>query len=223
MEHQNLTFEEWVAYVFDHEVKKPEWYWDMERNWWDELKYPGVTINYMTQFFQNANVLCTPYTDEQVNQGLWFMVYNACSNHMFALNEQAVPMEARLNCIQSIYDVYEKVFFKRCSPHLSHVTEQEANPINLVCYMWWDLMPIYGQPQKKGRQPIDEACLQVMEKTLTLDSVACQEGALHGLGHWQTHYPERIASIVDAFITSHPDLCPELHDYALSAGQGHVL
>ncbi|MBZ0285589.1 MAG: hypothetical protein K8L97_32965 [Anaerolineae bacterium] len=119
--------------------------------------------------------------------------------------------------------MYEKVFFKRCSPHLSHVTEQEANPINLVCYMWWDLMPIYGQPQKKGRQPIDEACLQVMEKTLALDSSACQESALHGLGHWKMYYPERIASIIDSFITSHPDLRPELREYALRAKQGYVL
>jgi len=34
----NLTFEEWLLYVFDHPVDetKGEWYWDLNRDWWKE-------------------------------------------------------------------------------------------------------------------------------------------------------------------------------------------
>ncbi len=36
-----------------------------------------------------------------------------------------------------------------------------------------------------------------MARTLAIPHLACQEGALHGLGHWQRAYPDRVAAIVD--------------------------
>ena len=34
----NLPFEGWLSYVFDHPVEdqKQEWYWDIDRDGWDE-------------------------------------------------------------------------------------------------------------------------------------------------------------------------------------------
>ena len=52
----------------------------------------------------------------------------------------------------------------------------------------------------------DPDILQVMESTLQLDSIACRESALHGLGHWQHQYPQRVGEIIDKFSMSQPDL-----------------
>jgi hypothetical protein len=35
---------------------------------------------------------------------------------------------------------------------------------------------------------LDVELLAVMKEILTLDSLACQESALHGLSHWRHHY-----------------------------------
>jgi len=62
-----------------------------------------------------------------------------------------------------------------------------------------------------------------MKKILALDSVACQESALHGLGHWHSLQPDRVESIVDGFLAAHPTTRRELVTYARSARCGCVL
>jgi len=222
---RNLSFEEWLLYVFDHPVDemKNAWYWDMDREWWDEAENPAETVQFLTQTFENAGVLLEPYSDAQLNQGLWFLVSNACSNHMFALMDESVSWPERQRCISSIHQLYEQCFAKRCSSHLSHVDEPGANPLNLVCYMWWDLMPISGMPDNPTHREMDEAILQVMDSTLQLDSIPCRESALHGLGHWQPQYPERVGKIIDKFSMSQPELPAKLRAYMINAYTGYVL
>ena len=118
--------------------------------------------------------------------------------------------------------LFAKLFAPRCSPHLSHLDEAGASALNVSCYMWWDLIPFLGRPDDPARREIDDACLGVMERTLDLDSIACRESALHGLGHWHGGYPRRVESAIDAFLGAHPDLRPELVRYARSARSGCV-
>lgn len=220
---ENLTFEQWLRYAFDHPVNAHgnAWYWDSDADWWD---CPAAeTVQFLTQTFENAATLLQPYSDAQLNQGLWFIASNACSNHMFALMNEAVPWPARQRCIRSMHQLYEECFLRRCSPHLSYIDEPGANPLNLVCYMWWDIIPIAGNPQDPLRKEFDETILMVMDSTLQLDSIACRESALHGLGHWQHEYPERVGAIIDAFSMKEPVLPEKLRQYMLNAYVGYVL
>lgn len=61
-----------------------------------------------------------------------------------------------------------------------------------------------------------------MERTLQLDNIACQESALHGLGHWHSAYPKEVERIIDAFLQSNLNIRPELEQYAQSARIGMV-
>lgn len=220
---KNLTFEQWLTYVFDHPVNdvKQAWYWDMDRDWWDEDA--ADTIQFLTRAFENAAVLFQPYSDAQLNQGLWFIVDNSCSNHMFALLDDSVPWSARQRCISSIHQLFAQCFAKRCTPHLSHLDEPGAGPLNAVCYMWWDIIPIYGKPDDPTRKEMDQDILRILESTLQLDSIACRESALHGLGHWQHYYPERVGEIIDKFSMHYRELPEKLHAYMLNAYRGYVL
>jgi hypothetical protein len=219
----NLTFEQWITHVFEHPVDatKPEWYWDSGADWWDG---PAVdTIQFLTQAFENAAVLFQPYSDAQLNQGLWYLASNSCSNHMFALLDNSVPWSARQRCIRSIHRLFEECLAKRCSPHLSHLDEPGASPLNLVCYMWWDIIPVYGHPNDPEWAEMDNEILGVLESTLKLDSLACQESALHGLEHWHLYYPQRVEEIIDTFFENHKEIREELRTYAMSAYNGCVL
>jgi hypothetical protein len=95
--------------------------------------------------------------------------------------------------------------------------------LNLVCYMWWDIIPIYGQPDVPERSELDQEILGVLESTLQLDSIACRESALHGLGHWQHYYPQRVGEIIDAFLMKYRVLRKDLEMYAVNAFTGYVL
>ena len=62
-----------------------------------------------------------------------------------------------------------------------------------------------------------------MEHILGLGSLACQESALHGLGHWQRQDASEVARIIDAFVLSQTELDPRLLAYANAARCGCVL
>ncbi len=221
----NLTFEEWLRYVFDHpvEAQKLEWYWDLDRDWWDEEADPAQTVQFLTQAFEQAAVVSQPYSDSQLNQGLWFLASNACSNHMFALMNERMPWPARQRCIASFHQLYQGCFARRCTPHLSHLDEPGAGPLNSVCYMWWDIIPFAAKPDNPAWKEFDEDILRVMESTLQLNSIACRESALHGLGHWQHAYPQRVGEIIDKFSMTRPELPQELQAYMTNAYTGYVL
>jgi hypothetical protein len=89
--------------------------------------------------------------------------------------------------------------------------------------MWWDIIPFFGAPDDPSRQELDGAALSVMEETLSLDSLACRESALHGLGHWQHSYPERVGEIIGRAMNGPKGWPQELIVYARDARRGCVL
>jgi len=46
--------------------------------------------------------------------------------------------------------------------------------------MWWDGFPSLALPNDPMRGALHETALETMRRTLSLDSIACQEGGLHG-------------------------------------------
>jgi hypothetical protein len=216
-----LAFEEWVRFLFDHEVGKPQWYFAADAPYW--MGPADLTVEYITKLFNDPLQHLSPYSDAQLNQGFWYLVSNGGGDSMFALTDESVASEKRVACLKSFSSVFEKLFAARCSPHLSHLDEKGAAPLNSACYMWWDILPLLAQPGVASHQAIDEAALEVMAEILAIDSPACQESALHGLGHWQSQYSAEVEQIIDRFLASDLKLRPELIAYAKSARGGCVL
>jgi len=215
----DIPFDEWVAHVFDHKVRVPQWYFDIDSDDWDGPSQ--ITVTYITRLFENPERYLEKFSDEQLEQGFWYL--SGTSEYMFALLDQCVPMEERTGCIRSFYLLFEQLFARRCSPHLSHIDEAGANPLNGACYMWWDNIPICGEPNDRSRHDIDREILDVMNNILSVDSVACQESSLHGLGHWEMYYSPRVHDIIDAFLADRQFIRKELADYAKQARRGYVL
>ena len=96
-------------------------------------------------------------------------------------------------------------------------------PLNLACYMWWDIIPFGVAPTDASGRELGEAALGAMADILSIDRVACQESALHGLGHWQRRWPTEVARIIDEFLARNANARAELLAYARSARGGCVL
>lgn len=213
------TFEDWVALVFDHEVTDPEWYWDDDDEAWN---LPAeMLVQYLTRLFQEPLPALDQYSDAQLNQGFWFLV-GCGSDCMHALFDARVAIADRLDCVKAIGTLFEKLIAVRCSPHLSHLDEAQANPLNGVCYMWWDIFPTWGRPGDPLQKELDHEILSLLARKLVIPAVACQESALHGLGHWHISYSTEIRLIVTDFLEKSSSMRSELRSYAKAAKAGCV-
>lgn len=211
----------WLKRVFDHPVRRPGWYGDI--NAAVGRMPPKRVVQHLTWLFRDPVTHLEPFTSAQIAQGLWYLVDNSCSNTMFPLVGLEVPWEARRECIRAIPRLFSTLFAVRCSEGLSHRNEAGENPLNGVCYMWWDLLPAHGRANEPAYANRDCEFLGAMEQILFLGSMACQESALHGLGHWRLDYPRCVEAAIDRFLQEHPRIRPELRRYAENARIGYVL
>lgn len=167
-----------------------------------EFCTPGEsTFQRLAEVFENSATLLTPYSDETLNRAFWDLRSVWC-----ALGEESIASSLRHRVVNSFEILFRELFARRCSPVLGHRNET-GSPLNSACYMWWDWDCWYPTPSS--------ALLEVMRSTLAIDHVACQESALHGLGHWyQRQQSAAVASIIDEFLEREAHLRVELREYA---------
>jgi hypothetical protein len=210
------TFEQWIDGIFDHPVTEPAWFWGPGTDTCDE-EDDDTNVEYLARLFAGSDHILRRFDNAQVDQGLNMIVNNSCSDHAYSIVAGHAAWPARRRAIQSIYDVYARLFASRCEEGLGHLDEAD-NPLNTICYMWWDVFPARSAPKDEADEYIS-----VLERSLSLTHQACLEGALHGLGHWHHVLPERVESIVDQFLLKRNDLREELVQYARRARKGAVL
>jgi hypothetical protein len=170
------------------------------------------TLQRLAEVFESSATLLAPYSDVTLNRAFW----DLSSKVFFALGDNSIEWVLRERVINSFEILFREVFAVRCEPVLGHL-EEEGSPLNSACYMWWDFDCWYSTPAS--------ALLTVMRSILSIDHVACQESALHGLGHW-FHWEQSAAAvrrIIDEFLARERHLRTELREYAYSARTGYVL
>ena len=223
----DITFEEWVRYVFDHPVLDPQWWWQDEDTGlyqaWNERVNPGRTLAYLTRLFEDPSGLLGRFTRAQINQGLNLLVSPACSNHMSVLRDQSLPWPDRRRCIEAMVPLYGELMAPVYGDDLGHNEHGPCDPERptFSCYMWWDVIPLHGGLGEPDGVRIDDAVLRVFEQVLTLRAESCLESVLHGLGHWHDDLPDRTEPIVREFL-KRTDLSPALRRYAEYAAVGEV-
>jgi hypothetical protein len=220
----SLTFDEWLSWVFDHPVTSPEWYWDLDADLCESD--PRAAVRSLTRLFEEPGVLLGRFSLDQIRQGLWFLAYGSFPNTLRVLVEGPVSWPERKRLIESFATLYERLFARICPDFLSHRDRGTGNapsPVNVICYMWWDLIARGFELEDAPKAVVTEAMLATLRRTLDIPSVACREGALHGLGHWHLYAPKQVETIIDEFLRREPEFDPALRDYALAARAGCVL
>lgn len=220
MAEENVTLERWVKYLFDNPTTEPKFYWSADF----EYLNPGPvrTAELFAETYERSGELLKPFSDAQINDAFWFSVTNNASDYMFALRDESVPWELRRRAISSFAVLFEQVMAKRCTSTLSHFDEGPSSPLNSSCYMWWDFIPICSSRTLGGDSRLDGECLAVMERILRIPHVACQESALHGLGHWAYQHKDEVVEIIDEFLKREARLRDDLVAYAEAAKTGCI-
>lgn len=221
------TFEQWLHASFDHpppKTDKDDWFWDEGfDSFWEPLGMTAVlTLNYLTRLFLEPEQL-KRYSLEQVAKGIWFLIGGSSpSRSSQALLEPAVSLEERVACIGGMAEFFRK-FVTPATPRPADPDTED--PFPMACYMWWDILPLRpfrGDPPK-GEPELHDACVKTMTEILRLTSEVCWIAALHGLNHWQEHYPRQVEAAIDAFLRVHPALAPRIREYAERARGGICL
>jgi Leucine-rich repeat (LRR) protein len=213
----DANFENWLKMHFDRS-EDLHYFIETDDKWSIDLP-PKIRVNYVTQLFENAQEYLKPFSDIQVYKGLSDMRLFG----RYDLDDGIVWTEME-RAINSIFHLFEQCFQERCSPTLSHLSESGANPLNHICYMWWDAYFCCEPPENEIDGMSNEQFIKVMEKILDLDSDACRESALHGLGHAAEYgYADRVAVIIDRFLSNNRQIRSELKNYAIDARVGYIL
>ena len=173
------------------------------------------------QTFLNAGKDLTIFTDEQVDQGIWYLVSSSGSNFLSVLKSVEVPLAKRVEAVESIFNLYANCFAKRCAESLGHLSE-EGSPLNSSCYMFWDISPLTFMEDASEILEIQNTVLNVLQQILAIEHRACRESALHGLSELTFAYPEKVHEIIDGFLKD-TKLDDQLLAYAVDARDGNVL
>jgi hypothetical protein len=213
-----VSLEQWIDEVFDQPDEFRE-YCDLEENF--ELS-PEQRLELMSEAFERSGELLARFSDGQIHQALFHSVAGGASEYIHAINDESVPWEKRRRAVWSFVPLFEQVMAKRCTETLSHFDEGPTSPLNASCYIWWDAIPLCSTRTIAGDSRLDAECLAIMERILRISHVACQESALHGLGHWAFDHPEEVAKIIDDFLRREPNLRDDLIAYAEAAKTGCI-
>ncbi len=223
----DITFEQWVAYVFDHPVVDPSWWWQEPESGylqaWDDRADPARTLAFVTRLFERPEVLIGRFTRGQIDQGLGFLVSDSCSGHMSAFGDVRIPWAQRRKGIDAMITLYANLMAPVYGNDLGHTEVEPCGPEGATfgCYMLWDVSALGCCSAGEDSDRINDAVLHVAEEVLKFRAESCLESVLHGLGHWYFCVPERTEPIVREFLRR-TDISPELRRYAEAAAIGCV-
>jgi hypothetical protein len=214
------SYETWIAHCFDHPIGPDVWYFASDAPEWNGA--PELTLAYLTRLFSTPADSVGHFSDAQLNQGFWYLASKDCSDHMYLLVDASLPEPARLACLAAMLPLFDQLFLRRCTNLPSHGHDSaKLSALNSICYMWWHVLPIHGEPNDPRREKFDTAVLALMHDILGLGSFACQESALHGLGHWSYYYRAEVRKIIEHDLHDAPEDAV-LGAYARLAADGKV-
>ena len=203
-----LPFEDWIVGVFDETVEDP----------WPP---PAQELAHLSRLFADPAGALEGLDDEEIGVGLWSVLDSGGAGTALALNDASLPLADRIACIRLIPTLYRELFVPRCQERLGHLSEQGGR-LEMICYMFWDVACFGGPPGEREGNLLEDAVLDVLEDTLALDHAACQESAIHGLGHRIGRHPERAPAMLDRWLRTKAERDPRLRRYAESARTGCI-
>ncbi len=180
------------------------------------------TVNeYACRFNADIASIVELHGETAINKAIWY-IYGMASGYMWDAMDSSLGAQ-RLEFMASVRDLYALGFAPVCSKHFGHLDRgpESIRPMNSACYMLCDMDGIEC-PAINGDAEMLDASIEVLSFALTIDSWACQESALHGLGHLAMSFSQETTPIIREYHLR-KGIPYELRQYANSAQSGDVL
>lgn len=161
----SATFEQWLEFVFNHPVRKCEWYWDEDFNSrWETLELTDtILVRYMTRLFLEPGALSS-YSLDQVEQGLWFLLNESTPGQQSkALLRREAALIERVACIHAMSSFFRNFILAVTPGHF----DPKAPTIGVdgAAYMWWDIFPMHFYMRGHAPDPTGPAAmLSILER-----------------------------------------------------------
>jgi hypothetical protein len=207
-----------VKYLFDRPLDAGDWYFDDTH---EDFKASDLELVVLaTRVFETIGTIAQSFGEEQVCTGLRYVINPSCGPIAYLYADVSIDASVRLRAISAMKIVFSDLF----AAHLSGAqpfrsTSTNHRPYASLCYMWWDLIPRHGVPRKGELDDLDRTIMATLASILEIDNAACQESALHGLGHWHSAKPDEVFQIVSGYERRSQN---GLREYAGDAMRGNV-
>ncbi len=207
------SFEKFIEFLFDRDVppesaESDSWFWHVDVEF-----DPEETCQHYIRLFTQPEFLSSHFSSAQLDQGFWAVMGRNldCSAGNLIWHEELL-FQRREECVRSMYFLFKRLF--------------AVQSLDSAVQMWWDALCYDWHCGNKAREKggedlrMQDVMFETLSRILELDSVHCQDAALHGLGH--LHHP-LTPTVIGQFLENHPDLTKEQRDYALAAMEFKVL
>lgn len=188
-----------------------------------EESEPQLSANETAEFIEDFCSRAGRHAQEDgvdvVGDMIWYLMG---SGYQVWVDVREADHEYARDAILGVQNLYERCF-------AVHLTDWKGvgsgtSRLATACYMLWDMdggleaIPMFREPKA-----LVSACYELLERALALDSPACWESALHGLGHIILSHGDPGRGMIDAFLAAKDRMVPDdLRRYAMAAHAGDV-
>lgn len=181
-----------------------------------------IAATMLAELFRRANELPALYSRAAVAAGLWHIAQPLTLEYSRALWDDKTSEDAAVSATRAMFDLFQKLFAPQCEPAMCSGGSETGDQLNSICYMWFDLIGLDHGAESKITGDRMTTALETLDRVLSLSNIACQESALHGLGHIAYYKPALAKPIVEKFLRRAKSAPPKLRRYAELAAVGHV-
>jgi len=213
-----MNVAEFTQYLFERSVNGTEWYFRDEHEDLDIAK--DILVQLSANVLKGIAKTSDQFGETQMCMGLQYLINPSCGPIPYLYLDTSIAFSVRADAITSMEVVFRDLFARLINGRGIY-NNSSGSPLTYreMCYMWWDVFPRHGVPRRSDMDETDAVICRTICSILKIDNFACQESALHGLGHWFSSRPDEVVEEVRSFLSSAP---AELKQYAMDAMQGRV-
>lgn len=213
-----MNLAEFTKYLFERPADGLEWYFRDDHE--DPSLPKNLLVGLAADIFRGVAKIGSQFSERQVCMGLRYLVNPSCGPVAYLYLDASIDFGMREQAISNMQFVFSDLFARKLDK-VGVYRGHSGVPMGYgeTCYMWWDMFPRHGVPRQVDMERIDSVICQTIGSILDINVLACQESALHGLGHWFSSRPDEVEAVVKSFL---PRVPSALRQYAFEAMQGMV-
>ncbi|MBI3760232.1 MAG: hypothetical protein HY269_10845 [Deltaproteobacteria bacterium] len=177
----------------------------------------------MTIVFESSSDLVSKFGLVAAAEGLWKIACPLTVRYGYSLWDPKSDATAVKRALTAMPTLFKDVFMQYCSYPAECSSDANDNPLNLTCYMWFDIIGLDCCELNEIPDERIRWALEALKAVLELPHIACQKSALHGLGHIAGYRPAIVKPIIAEFIGRSPKIPSNLQTYAERAAEGQVI